>query len=731
MTSIGIVATDQVLTITDKPTIAAGDVQSVVLQVVFDSMWDGYGKTAVFTTDKIKEPYEVALDTKGSCIIPHEVLANEGILYIGMRGIITSEETVTIKTSNLAKYKIVKGAARGKNTTLPPTPDIYATILNAANSAVTAAQEVKEDMVELKHDIKTDMEGLRSDMKVFCAADLSTTPITANILNFDFFVAKCTIEGETEGEEMTLMFSPVYKDSLNRDLYATACYPKVTIQTSGDFIIPTWSAGIHFYWSEEGFEYRAKTYPTGGGSIKNLIISALYGIKYQLRAATPDESLDSAVHSVFYRGDTGDLTFYTDITQATHGSTVTIKFDESAHYCNGVFDADGNKIPNQSRGNGYAVFTMPNEDVWLEFYHYSDYNPDLDGGGDDGDGDEGGSDPGGSGGNDTTLYAYIVKELEGGSVLDSGTAKAGDKVNILVGRYSSPMTIYGIVGEWVSTTNGNYYFTFTMPAESIEIKVDEGRPDVGTYSWAFCEEDNEVYSEASMYGDAEAGSIVNALGSYVKTKGITNPATQLKITGVSGKWVKIDGSWYYQFTMPADRTVGWISFTTAKPLTWRFVEEEDENYTDSSMTGTATTGQKVRALTSWVTSYGITNPTESVTITGVSGSWVKSGGVWGFEFTMPSSSFTAYITYNTPEHETTYTYNFWEQDENMPVAATGSAKEGDIVKVLNAWLRNMGIDNPIDYGITISGVEGEWVWLDGYHFQFTMPDHNVTGYIVM
>lgn len=721
MTSIGIVATDQVLTITDKPTIAAGDVQSVVLQVVFDSKWDGYGKTAVFSTDKIKDPYEVALDTKNSCIIPHEVLANEGILYIGMRGTITTETSTTIKTSNLAKYKIVKGAARGKNTTVPPTPDIYATILNAANSAVTAAQEVKTDMVELEHDIKTDMEVLRSDMKVFCAADLSTKPITANVLNFDFFVAKCTIEGENEGEEMTLMFSPVYKDSLNRDLYATACYPKVTIQTSGGFACYPWVAGIHFYWSEEGFEYKTQTSSTGGGVIKKLNITALYGIKYQLRAATPDESLDSAVHSVFYRGDTGDLILYTDITQATHGSTVTIKFDSGRHGCSGVFDADGNKLPNQTISGNYVAFVMPNEDVWVEFYHYEDYNPDYDGGsGDSGDNEGGGEAP--------ILYAYIVKELEGLSVLESGTANAGDKINILVGRYSSPVTIYGIVGEWVSTTNGDYYFTFTMPDESIEIKVDEARPNVGTYSWAFCEEDDEVYSEASMYGDAKAGSIVNALGSYIKTKGITDPASQLKIVGVSGKWVKIDGSWYYQFTMPADRTVGWISFI-AKPLTWRFVEEEDDSYTEASMTGSATNGQKVRALTSWVTGYGIEDPTESVTIIGVSGTWVKSGGAWGFEFTMPSSSFTAYITYNAPKPN--YTYNFWEQDENMPVAATGTAKEGDIVKVLNPWLNNMGIDNPVDYGITISGVDGEWVWVDGYHFQFTMPDHNVTGYIVM
>lgn len=122
MTTIYLRTTDQVLAVSQRPKIAAGDVESVKLHVEFDSMWDKYtGKTAVFHTSNDATRYE-ALLLQGECTVPHEVLHKEGTLFIGVRGV--STDGTAIKTTTLVKQKIVKGADTGAKTLLP-SPDIY------------------------------------------------------------------------------------------------------------------------------------------------------------------------------------------------------------------------------------------------------------------------------------------------------------------------------------------------------------------------------------------------------------------------------------------------------------------------------------------------------------------------------------------------------------------------------------------------------------------------------
>lgn len=126
MTTISLVATDQVLSVALQPRIASGDRNSVMLHVDFDAEWNGYARSAVFFTSEDDTVYEVIMNG-GECIVPHEVLTASGILYIGMRGVSGNDNRV--KTSSLVKYKIVEGAPAGTGTLVEPSASVYQQLL--------------------------------------------------------------------------------------------------------------------------------------------------------------------------------------------------------------------------------------------------------------------------------------------------------------------------------------------------------------------------------------------------------------------------------------------------------------------------------------------------------------------------------------------------------------------------------------------------------------------------
>lgn len=126
MTIVRLFANDQKLGVAMGPKIASGDRNSVSLQITFSGNWGRYEKSAVFFTSWDSTVYEVLLDDS-KCIVPHEVLAKSGELYIGVRGVDPDENEV--KTSTLVKYKIEKGAPVGDATSMEPTPDVYQQIL--------------------------------------------------------------------------------------------------------------------------------------------------------------------------------------------------------------------------------------------------------------------------------------------------------------------------------------------------------------------------------------------------------------------------------------------------------------------------------------------------------------------------------------------------------------------------------------------------------------------------
>ena len=114
---------------------------SVGIQVHFDfnADWNGLMKTAVFREGDDGTKIDVILDNTGECVIPHEVLKDEGeVLFIGVYG--TNDAGSIVIPTVWATGGVVKpGTAPNTAPTAAPTPDIWAQILSVANEAEEAA----------------------------------------------------------------------------------------------------------------------------------------------------------------------------------------------------------------------------------------------------------------------------------------------------------------------------------------------------------------------------------------------------------------------------------------------------------------------------------------------------------------------------------------------------------------------------------------------------------------
>ena len=148
MTTIKLFANDQHLTVAEKPKIASGDVESVKLKVEFDALWGNYtARSAVFYTSYNPTVYE-ALLMDGECVIPHEVLAESGTLFIGIRGL--KADGTAIKTSTVVKYKIAEGVPSAAESTREPSPDMYQQLLASIDSKLDPFRSDFEHTLDAK-----------------------------------------------------------------------------------------------------------------------------------------------------------------------------------------------------------------------------------------------------------------------------------------------------------------------------------------------------------------------------------------------------------------------------------------------------------------------------------------------------------------------------------------------------------------------------------------------------
>ena len=181
MTTIQMITNDQTLIAVQSPKVAAGDVNSTILHVDFDETWNSFiSKSAVFNTTKDSTVHEVLL-TDNECIIPASVLAEEGILFVGVRGITADNEAV--KTSTLVKYKIVEGATASQKT-IYPALDMYQQYLAALkNEADPILNAIRAEVEAYKAELKTKFDALESSYVKSC--DYSNLITTLNIASAD------------------------------------------------------------------------------------------------------------------------------------------------------------------------------------------------------------------------------------------------------------------------------------------------------------------------------------------------------------------------------------------------------------------------------------------------------------------------------------------------------------------------------------------------------------------
>lgn len=123
-TLIRVDCVDQRLFVTSPQSIASGGRNEDIVEFNFCPLWDGYAKTAVFYRSE-NDVYHAVL-SGNQCIIPHEVLVSDGWMYFGVFG--TKGDTT--RTSEVIRYRVVKGALTTGTKPSDPTPDIYAQIMS-------------------------------------------------------------------------------------------------------------------------------------------------------------------------------------------------------------------------------------------------------------------------------------------------------------------------------------------------------------------------------------------------------------------------------------------------------------------------------------------------------------------------------------------------------------------------------------------------------------------------
>lgn len=125
-----------------QPIISSGDVGTVRVEYTPDSFWEGFILSGTFQReDKPDKVYEQPLSA-GACVIPWESVQQDGVIYIGLRGV---DATGRVKTAAPVRYRVEKGSAGGTDTAADPTPNIYQQLLAAATHAEEMAQSVRTD----------------------------------------------------------------------------------------------------------------------------------------------------------------------------------------------------------------------------------------------------------------------------------------------------------------------------------------------------------------------------------------------------------------------------------------------------------------------------------------------------------------------------------------------------------------------------------------------------------
>lgn len=155
-TTIKIKCIDQTLTYEGTPTVASGGVNEDYVQFEFCPLWDGFLKVAVFYQNK-GEIYYSIVSTTNVAVIPKEVIATKGTMYLGVLGV---KDNVT-KTSLVLPYRIENGALDGF-TPEEPTQELYQQVLNLSGEMVQKVNELQQAQTAQYNQLSSRMDTLTS-----------------------------------------------------------------------------------------------------------------------------------------------------------------------------------------------------------------------------------------------------------------------------------------------------------------------------------------------------------------------------------------------------------------------------------------------------------------------------------------------------------------------------------------------------------------------------------------
>ena len=137
---IGAEVRERELRLTSIPMMPSGGRNHLRIRIAFDAEWDGTTKTLVAYRD-LSHPYHVPLGLDGTALIPHEVLAEQGVVYLGVFGIAGDQRL----TSTIVRYGVNEGSLTEGLQPSDPTPEMWDQLISAVNEVRQAAESAMRD----------------------------------------------------------------------------------------------------------------------------------------------------------------------------------------------------------------------------------------------------------------------------------------------------------------------------------------------------------------------------------------------------------------------------------------------------------------------------------------------------------------------------------------------------------------------------------------------------------
>ena len=128
------------LRLTSIPMMPSGSRNHLRIRITFDSEWDGATKTLVAYRD-LARPYHAPLGLDGMALIPHEVLAEQGVVYLGVFGVAGDQRI----TSTIVRYGVNEGALTDGLQPSDPTPEMWDQLISAVTEVRQAAESAMRD----------------------------------------------------------------------------------------------------------------------------------------------------------------------------------------------------------------------------------------------------------------------------------------------------------------------------------------------------------------------------------------------------------------------------------------------------------------------------------------------------------------------------------------------------------------------------------------------------------